>query len=50
MPTLFRFFMIICVVAALVYAAMYALVVLVEPNQAELTVPVEVPGNDGVTP
>lgn len=40
MPTLFRFVMVIGIVAALVYAAMFALVTLVEPTPAELSVPV----------
>jgi uncharacterized membrane protein YcgQ (UPF0703/DUF1980 family) len=38
MPTLFRFIMILCVAAALVYGAMLALVLLVEPNQTEMRV------------
>ena len=38
MPTLFRFLLTIGILAGLVYAAMFALVVLVEPRQGEMSV------------
>lgn len=40
MPTLFRFVMTIAVLAGVVYGAMFALVMFVEPRQAELSVKV----------
>ena len=43
MPTLFRFVVILCVLAALVYGGMVALVHLVNPKQGEMTVPVQIP-------
>ena len=46
MPTLFRFVMTIAVLAGIVYGAMFALVMFVEPKQAELSVkvPLDKPG------
>ncbi|MCV0394475.1 MAG: histidine kinase [Rhizobiaceae bacterium] len=38
MPTLFRFLMTIAILAGIVYGAMYALVMFVEPNTGEMTV------------
>jgi hypothetical protein len=38
MPTLFRFLVTLGILAALVYGAMYALVVYVEPKKGEMTV------------
>ncbi len=38
MPTLFRFLLTIGILAGLVYAAMFALVTFVEPNQGEMSV------------
>jgi hypothetical protein len=38
MPTLFRFIITIAVLAGIVYGAMFALVIFVEPKQAELSV------------
>lgn len=40
MPTLIRFLTIIAVLVALVYAAMFALVLLVKPTPGEISVPV----------
>lgn len=40
MPTLFRFVMTIAVLAGIVYGAMFALVMFVEPKQVELSVKV----------
>jgi hypothetical protein len=40
MPTLFRFVMTIAVLVGIVYGAMFALVMFVEPKQAELSVKV----------
>lgn len=40
MPTLFRFVMTLAVLAGIVYGAMFALVMFVEPKQAELSVKV----------
>ena len=37
MPTLFRFVVTLCILAALGYGAMLALVILVEPNRAEMS-------------
>ncbi len=37
MPTLFRFVITLCILAALVYGAMLALVILVEPRIAEIS-------------
>ena len=37
MPTLFRFVITLCILAALGYGAMLALVILVEPNVAEIS-------------
>lgn len=38
MPTLFRFVVILAVLAGVVYGTMFALVMFVEPKQAELSV------------
>lgn len=38
MPTLFRFVVTLAVLAGIVYGAMFALVMFVEPKQAELSV------------
>lgn len=38
MPTLIRFIVILCLIAAVVYGSMIALVVFVEPNQREMDV------------
>ncbi|WP_233713967.1 histidine kinase [Aquamicrobium zhengzhouense] len=38
MPTLFRFLTTLAVLAALIYGAMYAVVLYVEPNKGEMTV------------
>lgn len=38
MPTLFRFLVTLGILAALVYGAMYALVMYVEPKKGEMTV------------
>ncbi|MGD9912997.1 MAG: histidine kinase [Rhizobiaceae bacterium] len=38
MPTLFRFLVVIGVIAAVVYGAMFALVTFVEPKKGEMTV------------
>lgn len=38
MPTLFRFVVTLAVLAGVVYGAMFALVMFVQPKQAELTV------------
>lgn len=38
MPTLFRFTVILGTLAALVYGAMFALVMFVQPKQTEITV------------
>lgn len=38
MPTLFRFIITIAVLAGIIYGAMFALVIFVEPKQAELSV------------
>lgn len=38
MPTLFRFLTILAVIAGLIYGAMYALVMVVEPRTGEMTV------------
>jgi hypothetical protein len=38
MPTLFRFLMTLLILAGIVYGAMYALVLFVEPNRGEMTV------------
>jgi len=40
MPTLFRFVMTIAVLAGIAYGAMFALVMFVEPKEAELSVKV----------
>ena len=37
MPTLFRFVITLCILAALGYGAMLALVILVEPNKGEMS-------------
>lgn len=37
MPTLFRFLMVIAILVGLVYGAMIALVMFVEPNKGEMT-------------
>lgn len=41
MPSLVRFLTILVVVAACVYAAMFALATLVEPRQTEMSEPIE---------
>ena len=38
MPSLFRFLFIVAILAALVYGAMFALVMFVEPTQREMNV------------
>lgn len=38
MPTLFRFVVTLAVLAGVVYGVMFALVMFVQPNQAELSV------------
>jgi uncharacterized membrane protein YdfJ with MMPL/SSD domain len=38
MPTLFRFLVVIGVIAAVIYGAMFALVTFVEPKKGEMTV------------
>ena len=38
MPTLFRFIVTLAVIAGVIYGAMYALVMLVEPRTGEMTV------------
>ena len=38
MPTLFRFLVTLGILAALGYGAMFALVILVEPNKGEMSV------------
>lgn len=38
MPTLFRFVVILCLIAAAIYGSMVALVTFVEPHQREMTV------------
>ena len=38
MPTLFRFLVTLGILAALIYGAMYALVMYVEPKKGEMTV------------
>lgn len=38
MPTLFRFLVTLAVIAGVIYGAMYALVMLVEPRTGEMTV------------
>lgn len=40
MPTLFRFMVTLGILAGLVYAAMYALVIFVEPRKGQMSVPV----------
>ncbi|MCX7302866.1 MAG: histidine kinase [Hyphomicrobiales bacterium] len=37
MPTLFKFVITLCILAAIGYGAMLALVILVEPNTAEIS-------------
>ncbi len=37
MPTLFKFVITLCLLAAIVYGAMLALVILVEPKKAEIS-------------
>lgn len=37
MPTLFKFLITLCILAAIGYGAMLALVILVEPRQAEIS-------------
>jgi hypothetical protein len=39
-PTLFRFLFVIAIIAGLVYAAMFALATLVEPEPREMTITV----------
>lgn len=38
MPTLFRFLLILAVIAGIIYGSMVALVVLVEPRERDVTV------------
>lgn len=38
MPTLFRFLMVLAILAGIAYGGMYALVVLVEPRKGEMSV------------
>lgn len=38
MPTLFRFLVVIAILAGIVYGAMFALVTFVEPNTGEISV------------
>ena len=38
MPTLIRFLAVICVIAAIIYGGMAALVILVEPEPREMTI------------
>jgi hypothetical protein len=40
MPTLFRFVVTLGILVALIYAAMFTLVMLVEPRKGEMTTPV----------
>ncbi|MBD0414132.1 histidine kinase [Oryzicola mucosus] len=40
MPTLFRFIVTLAVLAGVVYGAMFALVMFVEPRKVELSVPI----------
>jgi len=40
MPSLFRFVVTLGIIVALVYAAMFALVMLVEPRKGEMATPV----------
>lgn len=40
MPTLFRFLLVIAILAGLGYAAMFALATFVQPDPREITVPV----------
>ena len=40
MPTLFRFLLVVAVLAALGFAAMFSLATFVNPDQREITVPV----------
>ncbi|NBJ10455.1 histidine kinase [Microvirga arsenatis] len=40
MPTLFRFLLVVAVLAGLGFAAMFALATLVDPDPREITVPV----------
>lgn len=49
MPTLFRFVTILAVIAALIYAAMFALANFVTPRQTEMVVPVHVEQIDSGT-
>jgi hypothetical protein len=42
MPTLFRFLTVIAILVGLFYAAMYALVWYVKPNEGEITVRIPV--------
>jgi hypothetical protein len=46
MPTLFRFAVTLAVLAGIAYGAMFALVMFVEPKQAELSVKVPLDGID----
>ncbi|MEZ0169195.1 histidine kinase [Microvirga sp. TS319] len=43
MPTLFRFLLVVAILAGLGFAAMYALATLVHPDPREITVPVPTP-------
>ncbi|WP_262298513.1 histidine kinase [Microvirga sesbaniae] len=40
MPTLFRFLLVVAILAGLGFAAMFALATFVDPNPREITVPV----------
>jgi hypothetical protein len=40
-PTLFRFLLVVAVLAGLGFAAMFALATLVDPNPREISVPVQ---------
>ena len=42
MPTLFRFVVTVAILAGLVYGAMFALVMFVEPHQSEMSVKVPI--------
>ena len=42
MPSLFRFVVTLGIIVALVYAAMFALVMLVEPRKGEMSSPVPI--------
>jgi hypothetical protein len=46
MPTLFRFLIVLAILAGIGYGAMYALVTLVEPNYGEMSVRVPLDPSD----